>query len=66
MEQVREDNEDMWFIGEYEIERSPSPQILRQNPVVPHRPADIMDILESHLDTEKPTVSLREMELRQL
>ena len=27
VEQVREENEDMWYIGEYEIERSPNPQI---------------------------------------
>ena len=61
VEQVREDNEDMWLIGEYEIERSPTPQIPSPVPVVPHRPADIRDILENHPDTEQCTVSLREM-----
>ena len=61
VEQVREDNEDMWFIGEYEIERAPSPQIHSPAPIVPHRPADIRDVLENHPETEQPTVSLREM-----
>ena len=47
-----EDNEDMWYIGEYEIERSPTPQIPSPGPVVPQRPAEIRDILENHPDTE--------------
>ena len=58
MEQVREENEDIWFIGEYEIERSPTPQIPSPAQVVPYRPADIRNILENHPDTEQPTVSL--------
>ena len=61
VEQVMEENEDMWLIGEYEIERSPTPQIPSPAPGVPHRPADIRDILENHPDTEQPTVSIREM-----
>ena len=61
MEQVREENEDMWYIGEYEIERSPTPQTSSPVPIVPQRPADIRGILESHPDTEQPTVSLREV-----
>ena len=47
VEQAREENEDMWYIGEYEIERSPTPQISSPVPTVPQRPADIRDILET-------------------
>ena len=61
VEKVREENEDLWFIGEYNIERSPTPQIPSPAPVVPHRPVDIRYILENHPDTEQPTVSLREI-----
>ena len=51
----------MWYIGEYEIERSPTPPIPSPVPVVPHRLAEIREILENHPDTEQPIVSLREM-----
>ena len=61
VEQVREENEDLWFIGEYDVERFPTPQIPSPAPVVPHRPVDIRDILENHPDTEQHTVSLREI-----
>ena len=44
---------------EYDIERSPTPQISCIVPDLPHRPMDIRDILENHPDTEQPTVSLR-------
>ena len=54
-------NEEIWFIGEYDIERSPTPQISSPVPVLPHRPVSIGDILENHPDTEQPTVPLREM-----
>ena len=59
VDQVREENEDIWFIGEYDIERSPILQI--SSPDLPHRPMDIRDILENHPDTKQPTVSLREI-----
>ena len=61
VEQVREENEDIWFLGEYDIERSPTLQIPIPDPVVPHRPVDIREILENHPDAEQPTVSLREI-----
>ena len=51
----------MWYIGEYEIERSPTPQISSPVPIVPQRPVEIRDILENHPDTEQPTVSLRDV-----
>ena len=65
-EQIREENEDMWYIGEYEVERSPTPQLPSPGPVVPHRPAGINDILENHPDTEQPIVSIREIGIEAL
>ena len=60
VEQVREENEDIWAIGEHDIERAPTPQISSQVLDLPHRPMAIRDILENHPDTVQPTVSLRE------